>query len=73
MSLVRSITPISKDGTVEILMRTSDKGFGKTAIAEIGSDAEPKPGPKGPRKATGGPVPGLIAMGRCPTALIPGS
>jgi ABC-2 type transport system permease protein len=45
MSLVRSITPISSDGTVEILMRTSDKGFAKTAIAEIGSDAEPKPGP----------------------------
>jgi hypothetical protein len=45
MSLVRSITPISKEGGIDILMRTSDKGFGKTAIAEIGSDAEPKPGP----------------------------
>ncbi|HEX4355721.1 MAG TPA: Gldg family protein, partial [Polyangiales bacterium] len=45
MSLARSITPIAKDGGIDILMRTSDKGFGKTAINEVSADAEPKPGP----------------------------
>jgi ABC-2 type transport system permease protein len=45
LSLARSITPISQEGTVEILLRTSDKAFGKTVISEITPDAEPKRGP----------------------------
>jgi hypothetical protein len=45
VSLVRSITPMSADGNVDILMRSSDKGFGKTAIAEIATDAQPARGP----------------------------
>ena len=40
MTLVRSITPLSAEGNVEILMRSSEKGFGKTAISEIATDAQ---------------------------------
>jgi hypothetical protein len=45
VSLARPVTPIAQDGNVEILMRTSDKAFGKTSIAEITPDAEPQRGP----------------------------
>ena len=43
--LARPVTPIAEDGGVDILMRTSDKAFGKTSIAEITPDSEPKRGP----------------------------
>jgi ABC-type uncharacterized transport system involved in gliding motility auxiliary subunit len=45
VSLARSITPISSDGSVDILMRSSDKGFAKTVISEIAPDAQPVRGP----------------------------
>jgi hypothetical protein len=45
MSVARSVTPISQEGSVEILMRSSEKAFGKTSIAEITPDAEPKRNP----------------------------
>jgi hypothetical protein len=45
MTLVRSVTPLSGEGNVEILMRSSDKGFGKTHIADVASAAQPERGP----------------------------
>jgi ABC-2 type transport system permease protein len=45
MVLARSITPAGNDPSVEILMRTSDKGFAETAVADVKGDAEPKRGP----------------------------
>lgn len=42
MSLARSVTPIAQDGTAEILLRASEKSFGKTDVAELKLDTEPK-------------------------------
>jgi ABC-type uncharacterized transport system involved in gliding motility auxiliary subunit len=44
LSLVRGVTPIGQDGQVEILLRTSDEGFGKTDIADLKPDQEPVKG-----------------------------
>jgi hypothetical protein len=44
MSIARSVTPISQDGTAEILLRASDKSFAKTNVAELKLDAEPARG-----------------------------
>ncbi|HKU38657.1 MAG TPA: GldG family protein [Polyangiales bacterium] len=43
--LARGVAPAGNDPKVEILMRTSDKGFGETAIADVKGDEEPKRGP----------------------------
>lgn len=44
LSLVRSVTPLGNSGDVEILMRSSERAFGKSNIAEISPDAEPSRG-----------------------------
>lgn len=44
LSLARSVTPIG-DGAAEILLRGSEKSFGKTSIAEITPESEPVRGP----------------------------
>jgi hypothetical protein len=41
LSLARSITPIGDGAQAEILLRGSEKSFGKTNIAEITPDTEP--------------------------------
>lgn len=44
MSIARSVTPISQDGTAEILLRASEKSFAKTNVADLKLDAEPARG-----------------------------
>jgi len=44
LSLARSVTPLSGAGDVEILLRSGERAFGKTNIAEISPDAEPTRG-----------------------------
>lgn len=44
LSLARSVSPLGNTGDVEILMRSSEQGFGKTNIAEVSPDAEPARG-----------------------------
>jgi hypothetical protein len=41
MSLARSVTLVESDGRGEILLRTSDKAFGETRIADVMGGAEP--------------------------------
>jgi hypothetical protein len=45
LALARSVTSISQDGQVDILMRTSEQGFGKTNLADIKPDADLTRGP----------------------------
>ena len=45
VSLARSITPIGDGGQAEIILRASEKSFGKTNIAEVTPDTEPARGP----------------------------
>jgi ABC-2 type transport system permease protein len=45
MVLARGVAPAGNDPSVEILMRTSDKGFAETAVADVKGDAEPQRGP----------------------------
>jgi hypothetical protein len=45
MVLARSVAPVGNDPNVEILMRTSDQGFGETAVGEVKEGSEPKAGP----------------------------
>jgi len=45
VSLARSITPIGDAGQAEIILRGSEKSFGKTNIAEVTPEAEPTAGP----------------------------
>jgi hypothetical protein len=44
LSLARSVTPIGTAGDVEILLRSGERAFGKTNIAEVSPDAEPSRG-----------------------------
>jgi hypothetical protein len=44
LSLARSVTPLGSAGDVEILLRSGERAFGKTNIAEISPDAEPSRG-----------------------------
>lgn len=45
LAIARGVAPAGNDPKVEILLRTSPKGFGATAIAELKGDTEPKRGP----------------------------
>jgi hypothetical protein len=45
MVLARSVSPAGNDPSVEILMRTSGKGFAETAVADVKGDTEPQRGP----------------------------
>jgi len=45
LTLARGITPIGESGDVEILLRTSEQGFGKSNIADVAPDTEPTRGP----------------------------
>jgi ABC-type uncharacterized transport system involved in gliding motility auxiliary subunit len=45
LALARSVTSISQDGQVDILMRTSEQGFAKTNLADIKPDADLTRGP----------------------------
>jgi hypothetical protein len=45
LTLARGVTPIGESGDVEILLRTSDQGFGKSNIADVAPDTEPTRGP----------------------------
>jgi ABC-type uncharacterized transport system involved in gliding motility auxiliary subunit len=44
LSLARSVSALGSAGDVEILMRSGERAFGKTNIAEISPDAEPTRG-----------------------------
>jgi hypothetical protein len=45
MTLVRSVTPTGEHPGVDILLRTSEKAFGKTTISEVKQGTEPVSGP----------------------------
>ncbi|HEX7480440.1 MAG TPA: GldG family protein, partial [Polyangiales bacterium] len=54
MTLARSVAPTGEHPGVEILMRTSDKAFGETAIGEVKQGSQPQQGP--------GDIPGPVAL-----------
>ncbi|HEX2679148.1 MAG TPA: hypothetical protein VHM19_21005, partial [Polyangiales bacterium] len=45
VTLARTVSAQPEHANLDILLRTSEKGFGKTTISEIKSGAELKPGP----------------------------
>ncbi len=54
MTLARSVSPTGTKQGVELLLRTSNQAFGKTAIAEVKQGDTPKPGP--------GDIPGPVSL-----------